>query len=118
MIARLRAGLPYKALEDVVKTLGMSREEVARALGISPRTLIRRKQERRLSLVESERVARLKKLLDRAEEIFENREYAVNWMKGRIPALGMAIPLSLLDTETGAREVERVLGRIEHGVFS
>ena len=118
MIARLRAGLPYKALEDVVKTLGMSREEVARALGISPRTLIRRKQERRLSLVESERVARSKKLLDRAEEIFENREYAVNWMKGRIPALGMAIPLSLLDTETGAREVERVLGRIEHGVFS
>ena len=31
MIARLRAGLPYKALEDVVKILGMSREDVARA---------------------------------------------------------------------------------------
>jgi putative toxin-antitoxin system antitoxin component (TIGR02293 family) len=57
-IARLRAGLPYKALEDVVKALGMSREEVARAIGIAPRTLIRRKQERRLSQGESERVAR------------------------------------------------------------
>ena len=71
-----------------------------------------------MSLVESERVARLRKLLDRATEVFENREYAVNWLKNPIPALGMAIPLTLLDTDVGAREVERILSNVEDGAFA
>ena len=33
-------------------------------------------------------------------------------------ALGGATPLDFAKTEPGAREVENVLGRLEHGVFS
>ena len=29
-----------------------------------------------------------------------------------------AVPLEYAETEVGAREVEHLLGRIEHGVFS
>ena len=33
-------------------------------------------------------------------------------------ALGEKVPLELLVTELGAREVEALIGRLEHGVFS
>jgi len=33
-------------------------------------------------------------------------------------ALGGRVPLHLLDSDAGAQAVERVLGRIEHGVYS
>jgi uncharacterized protein (DUF2384 family) len=32
--------------------------------------------------------------------------------------LGGAVPLEYAETEVGAREVENLLGRIEHGVYS
>jgi len=33
-------------------------------------------------------------------------------------ALGNLSPLEMAATETGAREVENLMGRLEHGVFS
>ena len=33
-------------------------------------------------------------------------------------ALGGAVPAELAKTEAGAREVEALIGRLEHGVFS
>ena len=35
-----------------------------------------------------------------------------------VKALGMKTPLQYAATESGAREVENLLGRLEHGVFS
>jgi len=35
-----------------------------------------------------------------------------------VRALGSVRPLDLLDTDLGAQQVERILGRIEHGVYS
>ncbi|HEX9285718.1 MAG TPA: antitoxin Xre/MbcA/ParS toxin-binding domain-containing protein, partial [Thermoanaerobaculia bacterium] len=34
------------------------------------------------------------------------------------PALGLVSPLAMTKTEPGAIEVERLIGRTEHGVFS
>jgi uncharacterized protein (DUF2384 family) len=35
-----------------------------------------------------------------------------------LPALGWRTPIDFAQTEPGAREVENLIGRIEHGVFS
>jgi putative toxin-antitoxin system antitoxin component (TIGR02293 family) len=40
------------------------------------------------------------------------------WLKSPQKALGGKTPLEYSDTEPGAREVEDLLGRLEHGVFS
>jgi len=40
------------------------------------------------------------------------------WLTSAQPALGGAVPLDLAKSEVGAREVERLVGRLEHGVFS
>jgi uncharacterized protein (DUF2384 family) len=49
--------------------------------------------------------------------VFEDEETVENWFK--TPARGLAgmPPLKYADTELGAQEVERLLIRIEHGVF-
>ncbi len=117
-IERIRAGLPYSALEALAKSLEIPTEEVSRIFSIPVRTLMRRKKSHRLTAEESDRLARVARVLAHAVDTLETREAAVDWLKSPIPALGGATPLSLLDTDTGIREVQRILGRIDHGVFS
>jgi putative toxin-antitoxin system antitoxin component (TIGR02293 family) len=63
-------------------------------------------------------LARLARLLVRAEEALGDREKAHRWLSTPNRALGGRRPLTLLDNDAGALAVERVLGRIEHGVYS
>src|SRR5881397_3951675 len=60
----------------------------------------------------------LVRVLARAEDVFGSQERAGAWLRGTVRALGSVRPLDLLDTDLGAQQVERILGRIEHGVYS
>jgi uncharacterized protein (DUF2384 family) len=40
------------------------------------------------------------------------------WLKTSNRALGCEMPLDLLDTDIGTREVEEVLLRLNYGIFS
>ena len=85
---------------------------------MSPRTLVRRKVRGRFSADESDRLLRAARILGRALELFEgDRDAAMKWMLNAQPALG-ASPIDAARTELGAREVENLVGRIEHGVYS
>lgn len=54
----------------------------------------------------------------RTAEILGSQEEASRWLQTPNRALGGRTPMDLLDTEPGNRQVEDVLGRIEHGVYS
>ena len=117
----VRAGLPSTALDHVMDELTAwtgSAADVYRVVG-SARTL-QRKRARRASLSadESDRLARLVRLLVRAEAALGDTEKAHRWLSRPNRALGGQRPLTLLDSDAGALAVERVLGRIEHGVYS
>ena len=56
-------------------------------------------------------------MYDKALDVFEDTAGAEKWLKEPARGLGGAIPLRYAQTELGAREVERLLARIEHGVF-
>jgi len=43
---------------------------------------------------------------------------ATQWMGTDNHALGEQTPISLLETDEGLQQVEAILGRIEHGIFS
>ena len=62
VVARLRAGLPYAALERLSRASGLPVLEIARLAGIPVRTLSRRKTQGKLGPAESERVLRLSDL--------------------------------------------------------
>jgi len=53
-----------------------------------------------------------------AAEVLGSEEKASRWLHSPNRALGGSRPLDVVDTDLGAREVEAVLGRIEHGVYS
>ncbi len=96
----------------------MSLGEVGEALGIAPRTLARRRRARRLSAEESDRLVRLGRILALAEDVLGDRAKAARWLQEPNRALGRVVPLRHLDTDIGARDVETILVRIEHGVYS
>ena len=116
--AQIREGLPYSALEAVMGTYALGRDELSEALHLPPRTLSRRKKEKVLQPDESDRLYRLARIAAQATEVLGSPERASAWLRRPSRALAGEEPLALLDTDLGAREVEAVLGRLEHGVFS
>jgi putative toxin-antitoxin system antitoxin component (TIGR02293 family) len=118
VIARGRQGLSYASLEAVAARYEIPVATLVRVLHIPARTLARRKKERKLHPDESDRVLRLARVAALAEETLGTREKAASWLRGSIRALGDVSPLDMLDSDVGAREVERILGRIAHGVYS
>jgi putative toxin-antitoxin system antitoxin component (TIGR02293 family) len=119
LVNRIRAGLPFSALEEFQRAINNSVREVGDLLGIPPRTLVRRKEQGRLNPDESDRLVRYSRLFDAAIELFEGDIAAArSWMQTPKRALGENSPLEMARTELGAREVENLLGRLEHGVFS
>jgi putative toxin-antitoxin system antitoxin component (TIGR02293 family) len=114
----IRGGLPFSSLEKVMERFGLDREEISSALDLPLRTFARRKQERRLRRDESDRLFRLVRIASQASEVLGDDGKASRWLHTGNRALGGKPPLELLDTDLGSRQVEEVLGRIEHGVYS
>lgn len=114
----IRTGLPYRAVEHVLESGLLSASEAYELVG-SRRSLLRKKNEGKpLSSSESDRLSRVVRVISRAEEAIGEREKAHRWLRKPNRALGGRRPLDLLDSDVGARAVEQVLGRIEHGVHS
>ena len=90
------------------------------SIGLKPQnsTLIISKLKKGLPVEAFERLFRIARLYDKAVELFEDPQMARKWLKEPSWALGDVIPLQYADTELGAQEVEDLLGRIEHGVFT
>jgi putative toxin-antitoxin system antitoxin component (TIGR02293 family) len=119
LVERVEEGLSFGALERLRQNMGLSMDEMAGLVQIRPRTLDRRKKEGWLHPEESDRVLRASRVFGRAIALFEgNGEGALRWLSMPQRALGGAVPLEMARTEIGAREVEGLIGRLEHGVFS
>jgi putative toxin-antitoxin system antitoxin component (TIGR02293 family) len=117
--ARVRAGLSFTALQRLLRVTALPMHVAAAILHIPPRTLQRRRVAGRLQPDESDRLVRLSRIIGKAIELFEgDPEGARQWLGAPVTALGGATPLALSQTEPGALEVEQLIGRLEHGVFS
>jgi putative toxin-antitoxin system antitoxin component (TIGR02293 family) len=119
LIRAIERGFSFDTLEKVRRETGLPLERLAISIGVSPRTLSRRKKERRLTAAESDRLVSVSRLLTQAVELFEgDKERAFRWFVQANRGLGGLTPLEMAATETGTREVENLIGRLEHGVFS
>jgi putative toxin-antitoxin system antitoxin component (TIGR02293 family) len=114
----VKAGLPYASLEALISKFGLAREEAAAALHLPHRTIARRKKEQKLQADESDRLLRLARVSAQASATLGSDEKAVRWLRRPNRALGNRAPLDLIDSDIGTRQVEEVLGRIEHGNLS
>lgn len=116
LISTLKEGLPVDRVEALQDALEVSMTRMTEVLIISSSTLARRRQAGRLDRDESERTYRIAHLVLRTAEVFGSLERARQWLKKPQYALGGATPLWFADTEPGAREVEDLLVRIDHGL--
>ena len=114
----IRDGLPYSAFEALADMLELTRRDVTEIVGMAPRTLARRKQRRHLSPIESDRLYRIARIMQLAADTLGGVKQARQWLNRSNRSLGGHSPLSMLDTEIGARQVEEALMRINYGMYA
>lgn len=113
--AQLKAGLSGEDVAGLVRDGRIRRSDVE--MVIPARTLNRRiKEGQTLRLDEADAVARLLRVRGHAERVFDDPARAERWLSAPNPELGDETPIGMARTDVGAREVEAVLIRIEHGV--
>ena len=111
----LNRGLSRNAFERLKQLTQVSNENLGRVISVPTRTLARRKK---FKPDESERILRVASAFQKTLEVFGDLGKARRWFSAPKRALGEKTPLEFCDTELGAQEVEHLLGRIEHGVFT
>lgn len=141
--ALIKKGMPWGVVSHIKKTFNLPDEVLAGIIGVSPRTIARRRQTVKapaksasvvsgkprkgdpvviapemLSPVESDRIYRFARIIALAEEVFEDKEDALEWLKSPQHGLGDCLPFDMLQTDAGSREVEELLNRIDYGVIS
>lgn len=113
----IHEGVPTRSVDLVLESGVMDPNELY-SLVIPRRTLAHRKKTHTLSPEQSDRLVRAVRAFARAEEALRSAEKAARWIRKENRALGGRRPIELLESDAGVRMVERVLGRIEHGVYS
>jgi len=116
--AVVREGIPAQAVRRLAEKTDTTLSALQAVTRIDRSTYARRARSRaKLKTDESDRIVRVARIAALAIEAM-GREDGLAWLHEPNRALGERLPISLLETEVGARQVEQIIGRIEHGVFS
>ena len=119
LIRQLGRGFSFQAVQSLESRSGIGISRIASIIGIPARTLARRKASGRLTADESEKLLRLSSIFEKALELFEgDNGGALVWLSSPKAELENEAPIEYARTEVGAREVENLIGRLDHGVFS
>lgn len=118
----LLMGLPSAALLHLTKEAGTlaAGTILDKAIGISLRTLQRRKKDvlpKVLNPEQSNRTWKFAEVLGRAAELFGSMDEAEAWMSRPAIGLDQRRPIDLMATAVGVEAVEDYLTRIEYGVY-
>jgi putative toxin-antitoxin system antitoxin component (TIGR02293 family) len=114
-IGAVREGLSVDLVDEVLSEGRLTAAELDR-LALPRKTLAHRRMLGRLTAEQSDRLARILRVVETAEQTFGDPAKAHTWLRRPTAALDDEAPLELLDTDIGAREVETLLTRIAHGI--
>jgi putative toxin-antitoxin system antitoxin component (TIGR02293 family) len=115
VVEATRRGFPVQTVDRLVQTGRLSAAEVDQTI-VPRKTLSHRRKIGTLTAEQSDRLARVMRVIAAAEETFGTEAKAAQWLRRPTEALGGEAPIALLDTSEGSREVERLLGQIGHGI--
>ena len=109
----------YSSVLKLADTLKLSREEVRAILGISESTQFRyEKNNPALKPNLQDRWSRLIKIVESANDLFEDDKEVQIWLSTPKKSLENRTPLELLSTDEGSRQVEQILLQASYGVFA
>ncbi len=118
LIALTRAGIKRATLPSLAAYLGITMEQLSGLLHSSYRNIQRKKDNDLLDTLKTEKVLELASFAQRGIEVIGSKEYFAEWLQSPLPALNNKKPLDFLDTSFGIQMLNKLLGRLEHGVYS
>lgn len=110
-------GLPYGAVERLIKALDLTLDEFCHIIPVSRRTLSRYRAGHVLDAHLSDHILMVSQVYDRAVEVMESPENARIWLKTPNYTFRGKRPLDYLHSFAGAQEVLDELTRLQYGVF-
>lgn len=115
LIQAVRSGFSVKTVFYLLGTGRLTAAELDHAV-IARKTLVNRKKIGTLTSDQSDKLMRTARVIAAAEDTFGSKEKAAAWLRRATTALNGQAPISLLDTNEGAAQVEALLVRIDHGI--
>lgn len=118
LFAKVTKGFLVSSCEHLQRNFDLETKTVAHLLQTPLRTFARRKQEGSLLPRESDRLLTVARIFARALDLFEgDRDGTLRWLEEPQPSLANRTPIEALATELGSTEVERLIDRLEQGVY-
>lgn len=108
----IQAGFPARALAALKDRTHFTNRELARALGVSEKTIERAAAQSYIKPSTSDRLYRMARIIELATEVLCNEQQALDWLRAPQHGLGERVPLDLLATDAGTEQVEAELQRI------
>ena len=117
-IAAGARGIPKLAVANLADVLDVPMKDMAMLLNLSYKTLGRKKDTDALDVLSSSMSIEIANTVTRGLSLFEDAEKLNRWLHKENRALKGITPFSLLNTPTGIKIVNQLLGRIEEGIYS
>ena len=114
----MRGGVPKLSVDILAGVMAVSMTTMAVLLNLSYKTLTRKDKKELLDPVVSSHTYEMSDIIAKGLEVFEDRDKLNAWLHKENRALSGKRPFDLLDTPTGIKFVNQVLGRLEEGVYS
>lgn len=115
----IQQGLPGRSVFFLQKYLNLGDKEYSATLGVSDKWLRRHREESHKQLTKQmgDQLYRIARIFKLAEDVLEKKSAANHWLHRPQTGLNERVPLDLLQTEVGAKEVEELLYRIDYGIY-
>lgn len=115
-LQQIKVGLPAYLTQTLRFVFNLQDRHLKLLFNASISTLQRRRRtQKKLDCISSERLDRIAIVSHLTEKVFEDQERAVHWLSTPNQALGGTAPIMLCATEIGAKQVRRSLAALESG---
>lgn len=113
-----RKGVSKFSIKNLACVIQVPMKDMAVLLGISCKTLAGKKKTDVFGNLVSSLSIEIAISVAKGLMIFEDREKLICWLHKENKALNLQKPFDMLNTPTGIKLVNQILGRIENGVYS
>lgn len=114
----IQAGFPGQALVALKARTHFTNREVARALGVSEKTVERAAADTLIKPSTSDRLYRTARIIELATEVLCDEQQALEWLRSPQYGLGGRVALDLLSTDAGTEQIEAELQQIKFGFLA
>lgn len=111
-------GVSKQSVESLAGVLGIPMKEMAVLLNLSYKTLARKKKTDVLNNLVSSLSIEIANTIAKGLSVFEDVDALNRWLHKENKALNNQKPFDLMNTPTGLKLINQILGRIEEGVYS